>query len=308
MAKPILKWAGGKRQILDAITEAFPRKEEIGSYHEPFFGGGAVFFKEGYKYDSGSINDVNKRLVNLYRTVQDPNKKDRLIEILQEDLKPPDSEPVPGEYDDARSYYYQQREIFNKRPRGEPFDEVKEAALLVYLNVTCFNGLYRENQSGEFNVPWNHSNPDWDRSSRIEEASKLLQGVEINCGDYQYIEDSKEVTSGDLVYFDPPYDTDSDSSSFDQYHFEAFNKEDQWQLRDTADRLVEQGIDVVISNVPSVMEIYTDNKYEIRPIGARRSINSDGSDRGEVQEVVITTVDEPRVPMEESNKVKRVKN
>ncbi|QWC18981.1 Dam family site-specific DNA-(adenine-N6)-methyltransferase [Halorubrum sp. 2020YC2] len=308
MAKPILKWAGGKRQIIDAITEAFPPSEEIGSYHEPFFGGGAVFFEEGYKYEAGSINDVNKRLINLYRIIQDSDKKERLIEILQEDLKPPDSEPVSGEFDDARNYYYQQREIFNKRPRGESFDEVKEAALLIYLNITCFNGLYRENQSGEFNVPWNHSNPDWDRSSRIEEAHNLFQGVTINCGDYQYVTDSDQVSPGDLVYFDPPYDTDSDSSSFDQYHFEPFDKEDQWQLRDTADKLVEQGVDVVISNAPSVMDIYTDERYDIRPIGARRSINSDGTDRGEVQEVVITTVDEPRVKKEESKKVKEIKN
>lgn len=308
MAKPILKWAGGKRQILDAIVEAFPPEEKIGSYHEPFFGGGAVFFDEGHKYGPGSINDINERLINLYRIVQDPKRKSQLIKILKEDLKPPDSEPAPGEFDDARNYYYQQRSIFNKRPRGESFDEIKEAALLIYLNVTCFNGLYRENQSGEFNVPWNHSNPDWDRSPRIERASELLQGIEINCGDYRYVEDSGSVSAGDLVYFDPPYDTDSDSSSFDQYHFEAFDKEDQWQLRDTADKLVEQGVEVVISNAPSVMEIYTDDKYEIRPIGARRSINSDGTDRGEVQEVVITTVDEPRVPLDESKKVKNITN
>jgi len=302
MAKPILKWAGGKRQISGQVTDAFPPAEEINQYHEPFFGGGAVFFEEGHK-NPGTVNDINKRLMNFYRVVKDPAKVDDLIEILQTEFRRPGEETDASlEYSEERNYYYQQRDLFNKRPRGKEFDPIWEAARLLYLNVTCYNGLYRENQSGEFNVPWNQNNANtpWaERTARIMRAHEVLQDTTIHYDDYEYIVDKNIIEPGDVAYFDPPYDTNTDSSSFDQYHFEPFDRDDQWDLREAAEDLLDLGADVVISNAPSVREIYTDDHYEIRNLGARRAINSDGKGRGEVDEVVITTVDKPRVSKEQ---------
>lgn len=299
MAKPILKWAGGKRQILSQIRGCLPPEEEVNRYHEPFFGGGALFFDIAPHPNGGSINDINPRLMNFYRQVRD--NPGELIEILQSFDKP-ESEPDPSrEYSERdyngkemRNYYYQQRELFNRRPRGEDLDPVEEAALLLYLNRTCYNGLYRENQSGEFNVPIGRgqSNADWVQQSRIQEASRLLETVDIFCGDFEYVED--EVEEGDVIYFDPPYKPVSATSSFVEYSSEAFGQEEQKRLAKLARRLHEDhGCHVVISNSPPIRELYTGfDGFEIEEIGATRMINSNADDRGEVNEIIVTTVSE----------------
>ncbi|OYR79002.1 DNA adenine methylase, partial [Halorubrum ezzemoulense] len=167
MAEPILKWAGGKRQILSQIVSHFPPEEDIWGYHEPFFGGGAVFFRECHIHGK-TVNDINTRLINFYEVVRD-HPRELARELKQ--FKRPDADPNPDRRFDKtnrkgkeiKNYYYQVRELFNRRPNGEEFDEVEEAAQLLYLNRTCYNGLYRENLSGEFNVPsGNYSNPDWE--------------------------------------------------------------------------------------------------------------------------------------------------
>jgi DNA adenine methylase len=293
MVDPILKWAGGKRQILAQIKGHFPPEEEIRRYHEPFFGGGAVFFKECHHL-ADSINDINSLLMNYYRQVKGNPKE--LITTLEDFTGPKEPTDPSDEFSDEKNYYYQQRKKFNKRPRDQDFDELEEAALLQYLNVTCFNGLYRENQSGEFNVPCgSHETHDWVRASRIKQASEALEGTSIFNTDFSYILERAE--PGDLVYFDPPYDPDSDSSTFSEYSMDAFGKEEQVRLRDIAVQLNEREVRVVISNAPSIKEKYepfTAEGFRIHPVGANRVINSNGSDRGEVKEVIITNVQRQR--------------
>jgi len=302
MVEPILKWAGGKRQILDEILDKFPT-QEISGYHEPFFGGGAVFFRETHD-KAVSINDVNSRLINFYRVVRDEPEKlideiDRLAQNGQ-----PEGEPYSEwDYDEVdehgreiKNYYYQQRARFNKRPNGKEWNRIEEAALLLYLNVTCYNGLYRENQSGEFNVPCGRHKSKSMRRHRIREASPLLDDVDIKNDDFSYI--LNEAEPGDLVYFDPPYDPNSEASSFSDYSCDAFGKAEQLDLRDCAKQLDEMGVYVVISNAPSIESRYIDTDeggseaFETYGVGARRAINSVGADRGEVQEVLITNVED----------------
>jgi len=304
MADPILKWAGGKRQILDDILDKFPA-QKVNGYHEPFFGGGAVFFREMHDR-AVTINDVNSRLINFYEVVRDdPLKLIGEIEKLTQNGQP-ESEPNPEwDYSDVdehdreiKNYYYQQRARFNKRPNGKEWDRIEEAALLLYLNVTCYNGLYRENQSGDFNVPCGRHKSKSMRQHRIREASPLLDHVDIKNKDFSYVLDAAE--PGDLVYFDPPYDPNSEASSFSEYSCDAFGKAEQLNLRDCAKKLDEMGVYVVISNAPSIESRYIDTEeggseaFETYGVGARRAINSVGTDRGEVQEVLITNVEDIR--------------
>ncbi len=300
MAEPILKWAGGKRQILSQIVSHFPPEDDIQGYHEPFFGGGAVFFRH-CKERGKTINDINTRLINFYEIVRDqPNK---LMSEL-ENFERPDADPNPDRRfsktnrkgKEIKSYYYQVRELFNRRPNGEEFDEVEEAAQLLYLNRTCYNGLYRENLSGDFNVPsGNYSNPNWEQRPRIREASEALEGVEMFNTDFSYVADyAKE---GDLVYCDPPYDPNGDASTFAEYSSDVFGKEEQERLRDLALDLNDQGVYVVISNAPSVGELYkpfNEDGFHVSEVGARRAINSNGDGRGEVNEVIVTNADQLR--------------
>lgn len=300
MAEPILKWAGGKRQILSQIVGHFPPEENINGYHEPFFGGGAVFFRRRHE-DGRTINDVNTRLINFYKVVRDD--PEGLISQLK-NFDRPEADPDPSRRfskknrkdKEIKSYYYQVRELFNRRPNDEEFDEIEEAAQLLYLNRTCYNGLYRENLSGEFNVPsGNYSNPDWEQRSRIREASEALEGVDIFNTDFSYVTD--QVEEGDLVYCDPPYDPNGDASTFAEYSSDVFGKEEQERLRDLALELNDKGVYVVISNAPSVGELYepfNEDGFRVSRVGARRAINSNGDGRGEVGEVIVTNAEEIR--------------
>ena len=283
MAEPVLKWAGGKRQILHQILGCFPPDAEVSRYHEPFFGGGAVFFEETHDY-AGSINDINLRLMNFYWVVRE--HPDDLIEH---------NETHEGNED----YYYDARDRFNAiRNEVERFEHndqaIQEASLLLYLNRNCYNGLYRENSSGEFNVPYGgYTNPDWIQSSRIYAAGETIEGVEIFSQDFEYI--LKEAQKGDLVYFDPPYEPVSTTSSFVEYHNSAFGQEEQTRLSEVAVRLHENDVHVVISNSPPMKKLYSGlEEFDVMPIGARRSINSNAEDRGEVKEILVTNVSNQR--------------
>ena len=274
MVQPVLKWAGGKRQLLSEITARFP--ESYGRFHEPFFGGGAVFFDVAP--DAGSINDINVRLVNLYRVVQ--QFPERLIE-----------ENESHEHSD--DYYYDARDEFNdlhERDEKSEDERVREASLLLYLNRTCFNGLYRENQSGEFNVPvGNYANPDWVQADRIRAASDVLEATTIHNEDFEYVRE--EADDGDVVYMDPPYQPVSTTASFNDYHADGFDRDDQRRLRDLAVDLDERDVRVVLSNSPPVAELYEEHgAFEVEIVQATRAINSDGDSRGDVAEVIISNV------------------
>lgn len=274
MVEPILKWAGGKRQLLSEITGIFP--ERYNHYHEPFVGGGAVFFH--LQPANGSINDLNSRLVNFYRIVRDHPK-----ELIDENKR----------HENTEDYFYDARDEFNrlhKNGEKDKEEKIKEASLLLYLNRTCFNGLYRENSDGEFNVPiGNYTNPDFIQRERIKAASEALQETNICNEDFNYVSEVAE--EGDLVYFDPPYEPVSKTANFNDYHADGFGKEDQKRLRDIAVELAKDGIYVVLSNSPPVAELYKNyHDFHVNHVQAVRAINSDGDNRGEVSEVLISNI------------------
>lgn len=290
MVRPVLKWAGGKRQLLDELYSRFPSKYD--SYHEPFFGGGALFFD--IEPRGGTINDTNPRLINFYEQVRD--RPQELIEILRS-FEDPESDPNPDrDYAEEnhkgreiKNYYYQQRALFNKRPYADEFDQLEEAALLMYLNRTGYNGLYRENSSGGYNVPiGSYANPDWVQEKRIREASQVLENTEIFNTDFEYILDN--TNEGDLVYFDPPYEPMSPTANFNDYSGEGFDIEDQKRLVETAKKLDEQAVYVILSNSGVMYDMYDEAGFYVEIEGATRAINSDGQNRDEVNEIIATNI------------------
>ncbi|WP_424008076.1 DNA adenine methylase [Haloferax denitrificans] len=290
MVSPILKWAGGKRQLLDELKSRFPRS--YSHFHEPCFGGGALFFD--LEPQNGSINDTNSRLVNFYKQVRD--RPDELIEFSRT-FEHPESQPDPKRSfsetnrkgKDIDNYYYQQRELFNNRPYGDEYDELEEAALLLYLNRTCYNGLYRENSSGGFNVPiGRYSDPDWVREKEIRQASRVLQNTDIYNSDFEYVRD--QVEKGDLVYFDPPYEPMSPTAYFTDYSADGFDQEDQQRLVDLAKELDQRGVNVILSNSGVMYDKYDEAGLYVEIEGATRAINSDADNRDEVDEIIATNV------------------
>jgi DNA adenine methylase len=290
MVSPILKWAGGKRQLLDELYSRFPDSYE--HFHEPFFGGGALFFD--LEPENGTINDTNSRLINFYKQVRD--NPEELINLLRS-FDDPESDPDPDRrFSDSnrkgkeiKNYYYQQRELFNNRPYGDEYDELEEAALLLYLNRTCYNGLYRENSSGGFNVPiGRYSNPDWVRAEEIRKASRVLENTEIQNTGFEYITEVAE--EGDLVYFDPPYEPMSPTAYFTDYSAEGFGKADQERLRNVAQKLDESGVNVILSNSGVMYEMYDEAGFYVEVEGATRAINSDADNRDEVDEIIATNI------------------
>ena len=290
MAEPILKWAGGKRQLLDELYARFP--VDYDRYHEPFLGGGAVFFD--LEPADATVNDANPRLVNFYEQVRD--RPEALVERLRS-FDDPESEPdpdLPYAEETARgrsveSYYYQQRARFNRRPYEGEFDPLQEAALLLYLNRTCYNGLYRENADGGFNVPvGRYANPDWVQRDRVRAASRVLTDASVRNEDFAYVLDAAE--PGDLVYFDPPYEPMSATASFTEYSAEGFDRADQTRLLDVASDLDDAGVSIVVSNSGVMSEPYAEAGFRVDIEDATRAINSDGANRDAVDEIVATNV------------------
>jgi DNA adenine methylase len=274
MTEPILKWVGGKRQLLQELQSRFPIS--YNEYHEPFIGGGAVFFK--LEPSAGSINDLNRRLVSFYEVVRDNPE-----ELIEENHR--------HKYEE--DYYYDARERFNelhKLDERSLEQQIEEASLMVYLNRTGYNGLYRVNQTGEFNVPFGrHTDPDFVRERQIRKASDVLNDIEIYNRDFDYVVD--HASKGDLVYLDPPYEPVSKTADFTQYQSDGFDKDDQRRLRDLAIELDGNGVHVVISNSPPVGELYEDvSGFTIDIVDAARMVNSDADNRGDVAEVIITNV------------------
>lgn len=290
MVNPVLKWAGGKRQLLDELYARFP--EDYNHFHEPFFGGGALFFD--LEPENGTINDTNTRLVNFYEQVRD--HPEELIDRLRSYRNPEDDPDPENDFaetnhkgSEIKNYYYQQRARFNKRPYGEDFDPIEEAALLMYLNRTCYNGLYRENSSGGFNVPiGRYANPDWVQEQRIREVSRVLQNTEVFNRDFEYVLDYAE--PGDLVYFDPPYEPMSPTANFNDYSAEGFGIEDQERLLEVAQELDDRGVYVILSNSGVMFDMYDDAGFSVEIEGATRAINSDAENRDEVDEIIATNV------------------
>jgi len=263
---PIIKWAGGKTRLLEQYEGLFP--VEFERYHEPFLGGAAVFFH--LAASEATLSDINGRLIECYRVVRD--QPEALIERLDHHRER-----------HSKVHYYAARTRFNA-PRG--LNAVDRAALFIYLNKTCFNGLYRENARGEFNVPMgSYRNPSLYDATNIRAASRVLQGVELeNRGFQSTIDHAQE---GDLVYFDPPYVPLSTTSSFTTYAKGGFDMGMQIELAKHFDRLARRGCMVMLSNsdCDAVRELYAG--WRIERISAPRSISVRGDRRGPVGEVLV---------------------
>jgi DNA adenine methylase len=266
VARPFLKWAGGKGRLLSQYEPFFPQHFE--TYYEPFLGGGAVFFHLAPRGQRAVLTDINPELVNVYRCV-----RDRPIEVV-----------TLLQYHQQRhsaDYYYQLRQCHDLT---EP---VQRAARLIYLNKTCYNGLYRENSQGQFNVPLGrYKNPTICDSDLIHRASQALQRVELATSSFENILDWP-ITQRDLVYFDPPYHPISPTSSFTSYNRYGFTAREQQSLAAVFRRLAQQGITVILSNSDCafIRELY--DGFKFYPIRAARAINSQGSRRGKVDELLI---------------------
>lgn len=260
---PFLKWAGGKRRLLPELLARIP--ENFGRYHEPFLGAGALFFELAPR---GSVlSDRNQRLVRTWRTVRD----------------------APEALIDRLSTFPHDEDFFLEM-RGRDIDredDLEVAAWMIYLNRTGYNGLYRVNQKGGFNVPFgNYKNPTICDAGRIRACAGALQDVEILDADFGDVLSRAEI--GDCVYFDPPYVPLSTSASFTSYTRDGFSLEDQERLRDLALTLKEKGVFVLLSNssAPVVYELYAEG-FVVEEVAVGRAINSKADGRGKVTELLI---------------------
>jgi DNA adenine methylase len=271
MGRPVLKWAGGKRRLIKEIVNLFPRDYVKRAYHEPFFGGGALFFH--IEPIRGSINDVNERLMNFYTVLRDNPKK--LINAASQYV-----------YD--KNEYYKLRKRFNEGP----LPDVEDASILLYLNKTGFNGLYRVNRKGKYNVPFGrYKNPKIVDDERILEASKILSNVDITCE--RFVSVKKQAKSGDIVYFDPPYLPVSETSDFTAYSCNNFGYGDHVLLKETCLELSDRNVFFIQSNsyVPLILELYSGiDEFRIEVVKMNRPINSKASKRGKVNELLITNI------------------
>jgi DNA adenine methylase len=266
---PFLKWAGGKSRLLRQYQPYLPDPATIRRYFEPFVGSAALFFH--LQPARACLSDQNERLLEVYRVVQ--QQVEALIEALR------------GHENEA-GYYYRMR-----AQNPADLSPVARAARFIYLNRTCYNGLYRENSHGVFNVPFGrYKNPKIRDPGRLRAASQALQGVELRVADFSTA--ATEATAGDVVYFDPPYVPLSATSSFTAYHQAGFGEADQRRLADTFHRLAARGCRLLLSNAdaPLVYELYDGRGYQLIPIQARRNINSKANGRGPIQELLITNV------------------
>lgn len=265
---PFLKWVGGKRQLMPIITELMPKK--FTNYYEPFVGGGAVLFHTQPK--NAVINDLNENLINVYKTIK--NNPEELIA----DLKTHKNES---------EYFYDIR-ILDRTVDFENLSDIKKASRVIYLNKTCYNGLYRVNNSGEFNSPFGrYKNPNIINDITIRAVSKYFNKNKIQILNTDYEKVLEDPEKGSFVYFDPPYHPVSKSSNFTGYIQGGFDMYEQIRLRDLCVKLDKKGIKFMLSNsaVPLIEDIY--KEFNITYVKANRSINSNGKKRGEVDEVII---------------------
>ena len=266
--QPFVKWAGGKRSLIDEIEKHFPAK--FNHYFEPFLGGGAVFFAFSERIKKATLSDHNLKLMVTYKVIKEEPYK--LIEKLKE-----------HEYKHSKQYYYSIRKR-NFLQLGKCIDL---AAQLIYLNRTCYNGLYRVNNSGEFNVPMgNYKNPNITQEDSIIGCHEVLKKADIDLGDFQYIKPQK----GDFVYFDPPYDPIVDDQSFTRYTERNFNQQDQIRLSKFIKKLDKSGIFIMLSNSRTtfIESLYPKRSFRHNIVYAPRLVNCKADKRGEVQELLIT--------------------
>ena len=276
LLRPFLKWAGGKRQLLPELRKYYPNKLEY--YYEPFLGAAAVLFDLQPKH--ATISDFNSELINVYNVIK--NNADGLIEKLQYHQE-----------NNSEEYFYELRAI----DRNEQFKElslINKAARIIYLNKTCFNGLFRVNNQGQFNVPYgSYENPLIVDEIVIKAVSHYLNNADIKIFNLDFADAVVDAKKNDFIYFDPPYHPISDTSSFTGYNLQSFGEDDQIRLRDCCDDLIDRGCNILLSNSDSqfIRDLYSDESrysiYTIKTVQARRSINAVSTGRGKINEVLI---------------------
>jgi DNA adenine methylase len=270
-ARPFLKWAGGKRQLLGPLLAHVRRLGASGVYHEPFVGGGAVFFelhRRGMIRGETYLSDVNERLIEAYLGVAGD------VEAVIANLRDHATRHGPEHFYAVRA--------------SLPDSLAARAARIVYLNRTCFNGLYRENRRGEFNVPiGRYTNPAICDEPRLRAASEALRTALIECRSFETVLD--RANPGDLVYFDPPYVPVSNTANFTAYAKQGFGPDDQARLASVFRELASRGVHVMLSNswTDTVRCLYSE--YHIHRVKATRAVNSRAEGRGKVTEVVVTS-------------------
>lgn len=275
MARPFIKWAGGKTQLLPDLLRHVPQR--FGRYHEPFIGSAALFFAlhSGARLGGGTVlSDSNTDLIGVYRAVRDDVEP--LIAALREH----------SVHAGDRDYYYEIR-AWDRHPDWARRSSLERAARMIFLNKTCFNGLHRVNRSGHFNVPFGrYDHPTVCDEPNLRAASGALQGVELLVTDFESV--LERVVPGDLVYFDPPYLPISTTSSFTAYTRDSFGPTQHRRLAFVFAALAERGCYTLLSNSsnPLVAELYSD--FPMSEVAARRAINSVAARRGTIREVIVT--------------------
>lgn len=268
-ARPFLKWAGGKAKLLGDLGPMVPRF--TGRYFEPFIGGGAMFFHLAPR--QATISDINPELINVYKVVRD--SVGPLIDDLQTHINQSD-------------YFYELRSWDRDLISFNQIDPIKRASRFIFLNKTCFNGLWRENLDGEMNAPFGkYKRPNWCDSDNLRAVSERLQGIDIKCMSFSgLLTLDKPPGPGDFVYFDPPY-APINQDSFTSYTRHGFDMADQMTLLDLCNELDRNGAKFMLSNSSALIlrEMYSN--YTIQTVYAARAINSKGSERGAVPEIVV---------------------
>ena len=268
-AAPVVKWVGGKRQLLPQILPLIPKR--MTAYCEPFLGGGAVLFALQPK--RALVNDLNRDLMTVYRVIKED--ADALIEHL-------------SRHENTPEYFYRIRDLDRDKEAYAALSDVEKASRLLYLNKTCYNGLFRVNASGAFNSPYGHyRRPNIVNEQTIRGVSRYFNTCDITffSGDFAAV--LEQVPEGGFVYLDPPYDPVSDTASFTGYNRGGFGREEQVRLKECCDALTARGVKFLLSNsaTPFIRELY--GSYRVSIVQARRAVNSVASRRGAIEEVLV---------------------
>ena len=269
LVAPVVKWVGGKRQIIDEVAKYVPKR--FGTYYEPFVGGGAVLFE--LQPPRAVVGDINAELINLYEVIRD--EPDALVEDLKR-------------HRNSEAYFYEVREKDRDKALYATLTPIQRASRLLFLNKTCYNGLFRVNRAGEFNAPFGYyKNPNIVNEVTIRAASSYFRKANVSFVCLDFATALQSATKGDFVYLDPPYDPVSDTSSFTGYDKGGFDQEEQRRLKAICDALDARGTKFLLSNSSTVFirELYAEYRIEI--VQAKRAINSKADRRGEVEEVLV---------------------
>jgi DNA adenine methylase len=271
IARPFLKWAGGKRQLLPSISEHLPRHYQ--TYYEPFIGAGALLFHVQPKI--AVVSDTNSELINCYEVVRDE------VELLIEELRLHSS-------NNSEPYYYEIRDWDRNREQYNHLPPIRRCSRIIYLNKTCYNGLFRVNSQGQFNVPFGkYKNPNILDDAVLRAVSGYLKSASVRIKNLDFEDAVADTVKGDFVYFDPPYDPVSDTASFTGYDVNGFNRDEQHRLQKVFEELDCKGCKVLQSNAdtPFIEQLYS--RYKIIRVEAARAINSNAAGRGKIGELLI---------------------